>query len=181
MRCPCISSPGMTRRIMRTRRHLGWPCVRLGERPLAAGPLLDRARALSPAPPYVSEISLAGSRARAHAGRRARARRIAVHRLRLRRARVLPSTTRPRDAHVPLSSPCARRPVLSPRVAGHHQLTSTSLPSRSRPSIAGLELTGYTTQAHFLINAGHHRSDGAHTCRSCRSVSAARRDRRRSS
>ena len=89
-----------------------------------------------------------------HSWRHTRARRRAVHRLRFSGARVLSCAAQQRHVDVPLPPACARRPVLSPRPAGHHRAHRFQRDWRAPPREAGLELLGYASQAQFLINCG---------------------------
>jgi len=123
------------------------------ERPLAAGPLLDRARALSPAPPYISEISLlVPALVRTLACALERGALLFMdygfgsgeyyHRQRDRGTLMCHYRHRAHDD--PFFLPGLQD------ITSHVDFTSVALAAVD----AGLELKGYTTQAHFLINAG---------------------------
>jgi SAM-dependent MidA family methyltransferase len=123
------------------------------ERPLAPGPLLDRARALAPAPPYISEISLlvpALIRTLANAMERGALLFIDYgfgsgeyyHPQRDRGTLMCHYRHRAHDD--PFFLPGLQD------ITSHVDFTAVALAGVD----AGLELKGYTTQAHFLINAG---------------------------
>jgi SAM-dependent MidA family methyltransferase len=123
------------------------------ERPLAPGPLLDRARALSPPPPYVSEINLlAPALVSTLADALVRGALLFIdygfgsgeyyHPQRDRGTLMCHYRHRAHDD--PFFLPGLQD------ITSHVDFTSIAHAGVD----AGLELKGYTTQAHFLINAG---------------------------
>ena len=123
------------------------------ERP-AGGAVLEAARALRIAPPYESELGLAGRAWMMLVASRLERGALLVIDYGFPRTRVLPSAARRRHAHVPLPSPRARRSVLLARAAGHHGARGLHRARRRPRAAGGAEVLGYCNQAQFLVNCG---------------------------